>query len=53
MTPTDNFRKASDDRSQHVDDTPPVSPVRRMIRSLRRAQADASYLNQRMLELPK
>jgi hypothetical protein len=53
MTHAHNFREPTNDGTRFIDDTPPVSRVRRMIRTLRRAQADATYLNQRMLELPK
>ena len=54
MTHEHNFREPTNNRPRFIDDTPPVSRVRRMILLLlRRAQADATYLNQRMLELPK
>ena len=53
MTHEHNFREPTNNRPRFIDDTPPVSRVRRMIQTLRRAQADATYLNQRMLELPK
>ena len=53
MTHAQNVREATNDRTRFIDDTPPVSRVRRVIQTLRRAQADAAYLNQQMLELPK
>ena len=53
MTHAHNFREPTNDHARFIDDTPPVSRVRRMIQTLRRAQADATYLNQRMLEFPK
>jgi hypothetical protein len=53
MTHEPNFREPNNHRTRFIDDTPSVSRVRRMIQTLRRAQADATYLNQRMLELPE
>jgi hypothetical protein len=53
MTQAHNFRETTDHRTKYSDDTPPVSRVRRMVQALQRAHDDATYLNQRMLELPK
>jgi hypothetical protein len=53
MTRARNFRELTNERARFTDDTSQVSRVRRMIRALRRAQADATYLNERMLEWPK
>ncbi len=48
-----SFQEFTEHNTRFVDDTPPASRVRRLMQTLRRAQADATYLNQRMLELPK
>jgi hypothetical protein len=48
-----NFQKVTHSHTTFVDDTQPASRVRRLMQTLRRAQADATYLNHRMLELPK